>query len=61
MPQLAQGPNFREANLPRPVQDSISRRLSQLSVPGDLHPDPGMSSSQVATVLGGISFRKTHP
>ena len=28
---------------------------------GDLHPDLGMTGSQVVTVLGGISFRKTHP
>ena len=41
--------------------DSISRRLSRLSLPGDLHPDPGMPGSQVATVLGRISFRKTQP
>ena len=45
-------------DLPR---DSISRRLSRLSLPGDLHPDPGTPGSQVATVLGRISFRKTHP
>jgi len=37
--------------------DSISRRLSCLSLPRDLHPDAGMPSSQVATVLGRISFR----
>ena len=41
--------------------DSIFRRLSPLSLPEDLHPDPGMPGSQVATVLGRISFRKTHP
>ena len=41
--------------------DSISRGLSRLSLPGDLHPDPGTPGSQVATVLGRISFRKTHP
>ena len=41
--------------------DLISRRLSHLSLPGDLHPDLGMPGSQVATVLGRISFRKTHP
>ena len=41
--------------------DSVSRRLSRLSLPGDLHPDPGTPGSQVATVLGRISFRKTHP
>ena len=41
--------------------DLISRRLSRLSLPGDLHPDPGTPGSQVATVLGRISFRKTHP
>ena len=36
--------------------DSISRRLSCLSLPGDLHPDPGPPGSQVAIVLGRISF-----
>ena len=41
--------------------DSISRRLSRLSLPGDLHPDLEMPGSEVATVLGRISFRKTHP
>ena len=41
--------------------DSISRRLSPLSLPGDLHPDLGMPGSQVATVLGRMSFRKTYP
>ena len=40
--------------------DSISR-LSFLSLPGDLHPDPGMPGSQVATVLGRTSFKKIHP
>ena len=45
-------------DLPR---DSISRRLLRLSLPGDLHLDPGISGSQVATVLGRIRFRKTHP
>ena len=57
----AQGPNSWKADMPQPAWDSISRRLSCLSLPGDLHPDPGMLSSQVATVLGKISFRKTHP
>ena len=42
-------------DLPR---DSISRRLSRLSLPGDLHPDPGMPGSQVVTVLGRISFKQ---
>ena len=42
-------------------KDSVSRRLSCLSLPEDLHPDPGTPCSQVATVLGRISFRKTHP
>ena len=45
-------------NLPR---DSISRKLSCLSLPGDQYPDLGMPGSQVAIVLGRISFRKTHP
>ena len=61
MPRPAQGPNSWEAvtlNLPG---DSISRRLSHLSLPRDLHPDPGTTGSQVPTVLGRISFRKTHP
>ena len=40
---------------------SISRRLSHLSLPGDLHPDPGTPGFQVATVLGRISLKKTHP
>ena len=43
------------------TEDSISRRLSRLSLPGDLHPDLEMPGSEVATVLGRISFRKTHP
>ena len=41
--------------------DMISSRLSCLSLPRDLHLDQGMPGSQVATVLGKISFRKTHP
>ena len=41
--------------------DVISRRLPCLSLPGDLHPDPGMPGSQIATVLGRISFKKTYP
>ena len=45
-------------DLPRVLS---SRRLLCLNLPGDLHPDPGMPGSQVATVLGRISFRKTHP
>ena len=45
-------------NLPR---DSISRMFACLNLSGDLHPDTGTPSSQVATVLGRISFRKTHP
>ena len=60
MPRPAQGPNSWEAvtlNLPG---DSISRRLSRLSLLGDLHPDPGTPGFRVATVLGRISFRKTH-
>ena len=47
--------------MPRPAWGSISSKLSCLSLPGDLHPDPGTPGSQVATVLGRISFRKTHP
>ena len=41
--------------------DLTSRRLSCLNLPEDLHLDLGTPGSQVATVLGRISFRKTHP
>ena len=58
MPRPAQGPNSQKSNLPR---DLISRRLSCLRLPGDLHPDLGTPGSQVATVLGRINFRKIHP
>ena len=40
-------------DLPR---GSTSRRLSCLSLTEDLHPDPGTSASQVATVLGRMSL-----
>ena len=43
------------------LRDPILGRLSHLSLSGDLHPDPGMPPSQVATVLGRSSFRNTHP
>ena len=61
----AQGPNSQEANLPQPargfsLQEAVTPQ-PHLSLPGDLHPDAGMPSSQVATVLSRISFRKTHP
>ena len=39
----------------------ISMRLSHLCLPGDLPPVLGMASFQVATVLGRLRFRKTHP
>ena len=42
-------------------RDLVLRRLSHINLLGDLHPDLGMPGSQVATVLGRISFRKTHP
>ena len=45
-------------DLPR---DPILGRPSHLDLPGDLHPDLGTPGFQVATVLGRISFRKTHP
>ena len=61
MPWSAQGPNSQETNLPQPTQNLISRKLSHLSLPGDLPPYLGMPSSQAATVLGRISFRKTPP
>ena len=40
-------------DLPR---DSISRRLSCLSLSGDLHPDLGTPGSQVAIVLGRMNL-----
>ena len=57
----AQGLNSQEADLPPPSWNLISKRLSHPSLPGDLHPDLGTPGSQVATILGRISFRKTHP
>ena len=60
-PQSAQGPNFRRPTCLKLPGELISRRLSRLSLPEDLHPDPGVPGSPVATVLGRISFRKTHP
>jgi len=61
MPQPSQGLNSPEVNCLDLLSDSISRRLSCLTLPGDLHPDSGTPSSQVATVLGKISFKMTHP
>ena len=70
---IHQSQGSQEVVMPRPARDPIlgrpicldqsgdliSRRLSRLSLPGDLHPDPGMPGSQVATVLGRISLRLT--
>ena len=61
MPQPARDPILGRPSCLNLPGDLISRRLSLLSLPGDLHPDPGTPGSQVATVLGRISFRKTHP
>ena len=44
-------------DLPR---NSIYKRLSCLNLPGALHPDSGTPGSQVAAILGRLSFRKTH-
>ena len=41
---------------PKEPGDSISRRLSRLSLPWDLHPDSGTPGSQVATVLGRMNL-----
>ena len=57
----AQRLNSQEADLPRPSWNLISKRLLHPSLPGDLHPDLGTPGSQVATILGRISFRNTHP
>ena len=61
MPRPARDPILGRPSWLNLPGDLISRRLSLLSLPGDLHPDPGTPGSQVATVLGRISFRKTHP
>ena len=58
---LLRDPILRKSTYLDLLRDLISRRLSCLSLPGDLHPDPGTLGSQIATVLGRISFRKTHP
>ena len=61
MPRPAQGPNSQEANMPQPawalnLQEAVMPQLAW-----DLQPNLGTPGSQVATVLGMISFRKTHP
>ena len=60
MPQLVKDPILGRPNCFDLSGDLISSRLSCFSLPGNLHPDPGMHGSQVATVLDRISFRKTH-
>ena len=57
---LPRDPILRRSTYLDLLRDLISRRLSLLNLAGDLHPDSGMPSSQVATILGRISFRKTH-
>ena len=44
-------------DLPR---DPILRRPACLDLTGDPHPDLGTPGSQVATVLGRISFKESH-
>ena len=48
-PKLQSGGPRRSSRLDLP-RDLISRKLSRLSLPGDLHPDLGTPGSQVATV-----------
>ena len=57
MPKLQPGGPRRPSRLDLP-RDLVLERLSCLSLPGDLHPDPGTPGSQVVTVLGRISFKK---
>ena len=62
MPQLAQGSNSQESNLPQStwgfdLQEAV---MPQPAWGSALHPDPGMPGSKVATVLDRINFRKTH-
>ena len=63
MPRPTQGPNSRRPSRLGLPGDSISRRLSRPSLPGDLHPDLGTPGSQVATVLGRMSLHHiySHP
>ena len=61
MPRPAQGPSSREADVPRPaqgfeLQEAVTPQHSRGSAP-----DLRMPSSQVATVLGRISFRDSFP
>ena len=53
---LPRDPILRRLSCLDPPRGSISGRLSRLSLPGDLHPDTGTPRSQIATVLGRISF-----
>ena len=57
---LPRDPILRRSTYLDLLRDLISRRLSLLNLAGDLHPDSGKPSSHVATILGRISFRKTH-
>ena len=57
----AKGPNSQEANLPRLAQEFDLQETVMTQPAGDLHPDLGTPGSQVATILGRIGFRKTHP
>ena len=61
-PNSSPGDPRRSSRLDLPA-DSVSRRLSRLSLPGDLHPDPGTPGSQVATVLGRMNLHHiySHP
>ena len=61
MPRPAQGPNSQEANMPQPAWGLNLQEAVMPQLAWDLQPDLGTPGSQVATVLGMISFRKTHP
>ena len=57
---LPKDPILRRPTCLNLLGDLISRRLSCLSLPGNLHPGPGTPGSQVATVVGKISLKKSH-
>ena len=61
MPRPNQGHNSWEADMSQPAQELDLQEFVMLQPARDLHPDPGTPGSQVATILGRISFRKTHP
>ena len=57
----AQGPNYQEAHLPQPAWGFNLQEAVTPQPAWDLHCDLVTPGFQVATVLGRISFKMTHP